>query len=150
MGHYYAEMFPNGEDHTFHQRYFDYQRECGKEIDDIIQKNPIKFEEINIGDELTIYEPLKGLSKITFDKKEERHKIRELFDCRAKYYGWDLWALAHTDNFTVYDKRVDIYRDIEKNPLIRISAPPKQFGKYAPIDWVTVQHWVSPKYFQKK
>jgi len=151
MGHYYAEMFPNGRDTTFDQRYFDYQRECGKEIDKIIRKNPIKFEEVNIGDGLTLYEPLKGLSAIRFDDEGEFHKIRDLFSCRAKYYNLNLWSLATCDNFTVYDKRVDTYHDTEKHPLIRIDIPAKNIpGRLKIIDFPVFQHWVSIKYFQKK
>lgn len=149
MGHYYGDMFPHGEDKTFDFRYARYKQACAREISEIVKGNPIKFEEIEIGDGLTLYEPLKGLSKIRFDNKGEFHKIRELFSSRAKCYDWDFWSLVYCDNFTCYDKRIDICREREF-PLIRISSPPQQVGKYNPVDWPVFQHWVSPKYFRKK
>jgi len=142
MGHYCAEMFPNGEDRDFSYRWAKYQQECAREIEEIISKNPIKFEEIKLGEKLSLYAPLKSLSKIRFDNEGEFHKIRELFDCRMKYYSWGLWALSYIDDFTVYDKRVDLYRETEKHPLIRINKINREF------DWL--QYWVGVKYFEKK
>jgi hypothetical protein len=150
MGHYYAEMFPRGKDNTFYQRWADYQRERAIEIEKIISKNPIEFEEIEIGEKLFIYAPLKGISKISFDNDKDFPLIRSLFSSSEHYYGWSLWPLATGDNFTVYDKRVDVYRETEKHPLLRISSPPEPHGKYPAFDFSTFQHWVSPKFFQKK
>ncbi len=140
MGHYYAEMFPNGEDKTFGFRWADYQKACAREISDIIKENPIKLDEVEIGDELTLYEPLKGLSKIRFDDEGEFHKIRELFGSRAKYSSWEFWSLANCDNFTCYDKRI-VTCDGKEFPEVRTDKPRK-------FDWP--QFWLPLKYFQKK
>ncbi len=142
MGHYYGEMFPRGEDKTFHQRWADYQRECAIEISEIIKNNPIKFEEVNIGDELTLYAPLKELSKVRFDNEGEFRRIRELFGARAKFYGFEMWALSWGDNFKVHDKRE------VKNNLENKTYPQVRIDKSRDFDFP--QYWVGIKYFSKK
>ena len=143
MGHYYADMFPKGEDPTFYQRYADYQRECAKEIYRITAKNPIKFEEIKLGDKLTLYAPLKGISKVKFDNKRENHDITDLFKCTAKYFGWEMGALSFNDTFVCHGKR-KVIDNLEKKsyPQIRIDSPKDGFD--------FPQYWIEIKYFQKK
>ena len=141
MGHYAAEMSPDGEDKTFDQRWVNYQRACAIEISKLVRNNPIKFEEINIGDELTLYSPLKELSKIRFDNRGEFHRIRELFGCRAKVYSFEMWTLYWADKFRVYDKR-EVKDNLENKtfPQIRIDKP-------RIFDFP--QFWVGIEYFEK-
>ena len=142
MGHDYAEMFPSGEDLTFNQRWVNYQRRCAREISEIIKDNPITFEELNIGDELTLYAPLKGLSKIRFDNKGEFHRMRELFGCREKVYSFEMWTLYWADDFKIYDKR-ETKDNLENKtfPQIRIDKP-------RIFDFP--QFWINIQYFEKK
>ncbi len=142
MGHYYAEMFPDGEDKTFDQRWADYQKACAIEISNLVRNNPIKPEEINIGDELTLYFPLKELSKIRFDNRGEFHRIRDLFGCRAKVYSFEMWTLYWADNFKIYDKR-EVKDNLENKtfPQVRIDKP-------RIFDFP--QFWVNIQYFEKK
>lgn len=143
MGHTYAEMFPNGEDKTFYQRYARYQQECAREISDIIEKNPIKNQGIQVGDKLRLYLPLLGMSRIRFDNKGESHRIRKLFGATAHYYSSDIWALAYCDEFTVWDKTT-IKSNLrnEKTYLVRINKPQPSLDLFP--------NWVDIRYFSKE
>ena len=134
MGHYAAEMSPDGEDKTFDQRWADYQRACAIEISKLVKNNPIKFEEINIGDELTLYSPLKELSKIRFDNRGEFHRIRELFGCRAKVYSFEMWTLYWADKFRVYDKR-EVRDNLEKKLFRRLELTSPEFLTFLNFGW---------------
>ena len=134
MGHYAAEMSPDGEDKTFDQRWADYQRACAIEISKLVKNNPIKFEEINIGDELTLYSPLKELSKIRFDNRGEFHRIRELFGCRAKVYSFEMWTLYWADKFRVYDKR-EVRDNLEKKLFRRLELTSPEFLTFLNFVW---------------
>jgi hypothetical protein len=150
MGHYYAEMYPNGEDHDFGTRWANYQKKRATEINKIISQNPIEFEEISIGDKLSIYAPLKGLSKIRFNDQGEFLPIRDLFDCRSRYYSWEMWNLALFDEFTVYDKKeVKDSLGGKTHSQIRTNVIPREGSNYN-LDWPMFEHWISIKYFQKK
>jgi hypothetical protein len=143
MGHYYCDMFPNGRDETFYSRYAKYKQDRRGEIDDIISENPIKYKEIKIGDKLTLYAPLKGLSKIRFDDKGEFHKIREAFELSSQIYGISMNLLSSCNRFTVYDKRkMKINPENTKWYEIRIDEPSKKF-----LDWLP--YWVDIEYFEK-
>ena len=148
MGHYYAEMFPNERDDTFDFRYAKYKQECAREISDIIKDNPISFEEINVGDKLTLYLPLKGLSKIRFDNHGEYHKIRERFSSGAKIYGIEMSLLSWVDEFEVFDKREmklnDDMDEMKKTRWyeIRIDEPDRKVCQPFP-------RWINIKYVEK-
>lgn len=137
MGHYYSERHHPGEE-TFHQRYADYQKACAKEISDIIEKNPIKLEDTNVGDKLKLYSPLHGMSKVRFENKGESHKIRELFAPTAHYYSMNMWPLASVNFFTVWGKMTESICGKEKNHFIRISKPNL-------FDWNP--GWIDIRYF---
>ncbi len=148
MGHTYAEMHVQGEE-TFFRRYAQYQQRCAKEISDIIEKNPIKNEDIQIGDRLSLYEPLLGLSKVRFDNKGEHNMIRELFASTAQYYSMNMWALAYRDFFTVWDIRTEIVHGKETGHFVRIDEPPKPSRALSfAFDWNP--DWVDIRYFSKK
>ena len=134
MGHYAAEMSPDGEDKTFDQRWVNYQRACAIEISKLVRNNPIKFEEITIGDELTLYSPLKELSKIRFDNRGEFHRIRELFGCRAKVYSFEMWTLYWADKFRVYDKR-EVRDNLEKKLFRRLELTSPEFLTFLNFGW---------------
>lgn len=147
MGHYYSDMFPNGEDKTFDERYAKYRKERAREIYDIILTNPIKFEEINIGDKLTLYSPLKGLSKIRFDDKGKFHKIRDFFNVSSGYYSEGKSCLSWRDEFKVYDMRrmkLNSSLEIENTNWdeVRVNAPRKDYFN-------TLPRWIHIKYFEK-
>ena len=144
MGHYYAEMFPNGRDDTFNFRYAKYKQECVKEISDIIKNNPISFEEIDVGDKLTLYSPLKELSKIKFDNLGEYHKIRERFSLDAQIYGIEMSSLSWIDKFKVYDKREMKLNDTENTKWyeVRIDEPDEKAFQPFP-------RWINIRYFEK-
>lgn len=144
MGHTYAEMHYPGEE-TFFQRFAQYQQRCAKEISDIIEKNPIKNEDINIGDRVELYEPLRGLSKVRFNNTERFHKIRELFAPTAQYFSMNMWALAYGDLFRVWNKKTitqHVGKREESCHLIRIDEPDKF------LDWNP--DWVDIRYFSKE
>ena len=151
MGHTYAEMHVQGEE-TFHQRYSDYQQACAREISRIIKRNPIKDKDIQIGDRVELYEPLRGLSKVRFENRGECNKIRELFAPTAQYFSMNMWALAYEDLFEVWNKREVIQhvgKREETSHFIRIDEPPKPFRSMTiAFDWNP--HWVEIKYFSKK
>jgi len=145
MGHYLSEMNPNGiTDIEIQIQLANYHKACRKEISHIIETNPISFKEINVGDKLTLYSPLKGLSKIRFDKREERHKIREFF--KLEMVGIVGGALYQCDKFEVYDKREmklnDNINERKKTRWyeVRIDEPRS-------FDWLP--HWIYIKYFEK-
>jgi hypothetical protein len=135
MGHYYVGMFPKGEDKNFGERWARYQQACAREIEEIISKNPIKFEDILVGKKVGLYSPLKELSKIKFDEENEPHVIKVLFRSSANFYGMEMWRLFWADNFVIYDKR-------EKDFHLRISPVPKNNLDLFPA-------WVDFRYFEK-
>jgi hypothetical protein len=147
MGHSYAEMYFPGEE-TFIQRYARYQQACATEISDIIEKNPIRNEEIELGDKLELYEPLLGISKIRFENTGEFHQIRKLFDPGAQYYSMDMWVLAFQNIFTVRGKRTitqprdDLKNHTETLHLVRVDSQRKC------LDWNP--SWLDIRYFSKK
>jgi hypothetical protein len=136
-----AEIFSNGENNTFQKRWAEYQKECALEISNIIKKNPIKFEEVNIGEKLTLYTPLKGLSKIRFDNLGEFTPIKELFRAEAHYYCIGMWSLAWMNEFTVYDKRETSNNLEKKTSQIRIERPIEKNDIFS--------KWINLKYFEK-
>jgi len=133
MGHYRSEMFPNGKDREFKQRWVRYQQACAREIEEIISKNPIKFKEVFVVEKVRLYSPLNKLSKIIFDDDEPR-AIKELFGSSANYYSPEMWPLAWGGNFVVYDKR-------ENDLSLRINEIPKDSFDLFPA-------WVNMKYFE--
>jgi hypothetical protein len=104
MGHYCAEMFPNGEDRDFSYRWAKYQQACAREINKIISRNPIQFEKVVVGERVNLYSPLNRLSQVRFDD-DKPHIIKEFFGSSARYYGPEMWALSDNRDFVVYDKR---------------------------------------------
>jgi hypothetical protein len=134
MGHYYAEMFQNGQDIDFERSWAEYQKDRAQEIKEIISRNPIKFEEIVVGDRINLYSPLKGWSKIHF-REDPPEKIRAFFERQNFYYKPGLWMLFAYDDFTIYDKN-------ERDNTLRISKPPKGFLDMFPA-------WIYFRYFEK-
>ena len=120
----------------FRQSFSEYQQECSREISDLIEKNPIKFEDIRVGDILKLYSPLHGVSKVNRDGE---HKIRELFAPCAGYVSSNMWALASKNFFRVWDLREEIIFDKVSGHLVRIDEPS------LPFDWNP--HWVDIRYF---
>ena len=148
MGHTYAEMHYPGEE-TFPQRYVEYQQRCAREISDIIEKNPIKNEDIEIGDRIGLYEPLLGLSKVRFENEGRYNPIRALFASTAHYYSMNMWVLAYEEQFRVFGKRTvtePVSRDDLSHEkilhLIRVDEP-SEF-----LDWNP--YWIDIRYFSKK
>jgi hypothetical protein len=139
MGHSYVDMFPRGKDKTFGFRYAKHKKRCLREISDIIEKNPITFEEITIGDDLTLYAPLKGLSKIRFDDEGEFELIQRRFGRMGGLFEMHMWELGDNHDFVVYDK--DGRR--KEYPLVRIDKPSTKFVQWNPS-------WIYIKYFEKK
>lgn len=120
-----------------------YKLKCAREISDIVKKNKIKNEEINIGDKLKLYPPLLEKSKIRFDNKGEYHQIKEFFDPHAGWYSLEMQSLAYSEEFTVYDKKTT-KDNIRNKESYQVRINPKR------PDFDLFQKWVNIKYFSKK
>ncbi|MCK9595897.1 hypothetical protein M0R19_01800 [Candidatus Pacearchaeota archaeon] len=142
MGHYAAEMPSREEIEKFHEQYRNYQNKRAREISNIIKKNKIKLDDINLGDTLVLYPPLLKKSKHRFADYEDYEPIRKFFDSRVGYYDFSMWTLAWLDEFTVYDKSFtqDNLRN-ERTDLVRIDKP---------REWNFFQKWIPIQYFSKK
>jgi hypothetical protein len=130
----YTERFPKEEDKSFTERGVRYQQECVREVDEIISKNLVRFEDFDIGEKIRLYFPLKELSKIKFDENDEPHRIREIFKMSNKCYGLEMCNLFWNDSFTIYDKN-------ERDNTLRISEKPKNVLDLFPA-------WVDFRYFE--
>ena len=130
----YTEMFLNEKDKDSRGNWVEYQKECTREIDEIISKNLVMFEDFNIGEKIRLYSPLKELSKIKFDENDEPHRIREIFKMSNKCYGLEMCNLFWNDSFTIYNKN-------ERDNTLRISEKPKNVLDLFPA-------WVDFRYFE--
>jgi len=135
MVDYYAEVFSKKKKDDFSERIVRYQRECAKEIEEIISKNSIRFDDFFIGEKIRLYSPLKELSKIKLDENEPFHKVRELFRSSANYYNSEMSNLFWNDYFVVYDKN-------ERENTLKISEKPKNCLDIFPA-------WIDFRYFEK-
>jgi hypothetical protein len=150
MGHYAAEMFPEGKDKFNRDLELSRKRELKqslqilREIENIISKNPIKLEDIELNEELVIYEPLKRRSKYNFDHFEHSPIIKSFFNsfnvCDS------LYCLSYKDKFIVYGKQIITYFEVElrkdlETSLIQVSKP-------VTFDWNPTL--IPIQYFQKK
>lgn len=113
----------------------EYQQACAREIDEIIFRNPIKFEDFFVGERIKLYFPLKGFSKLKFEENEPTHRLRELFRISSNYCNPEMWNLFWNDSFLVYDKN-------EKEDTLRISRKPKNYLDLFPA-------WIDFRYFEK-
>ncbi len=150
MGHYAAEIFPEGKDKFNRDLELSRKKELKqyfqllKEIEGIISKNHIRLEDINLNEELVIYAPLQGRSKYNFDNLEHSPIIKSFFNsfgvCDPLYW------LSYKNEFIAYDKQIitcfnaELGKDLETS-LIQVSKP-------VTFDWNPIL--IPIQYFQKK